>query len=332
MMKHWHSKISSGCGVAPLPVRQIKSYRDLLLKLVMPSCWSLEVLEGATPTKMMHPKKGFIHFPVFPGADEKLTTLIESFKPSLTPKDGSLHWGGNVVWWAFDRVLQTDGQKEGRGTWFRRCFVVNVLWPNRMTFFFFPSLQPPEILKGDIRGSDQLTLLMWLISSGGPTCWCIWCLGWFRMGKMTKWWVIVKDWVSLEIEQVDDDDDDDDDGGLYQDEIRSGAGIRLQNRSLDDPDGRTLRKTLLAWGGERCFFSRRISSLHPKTRLQICPRKTFSETIRHRWYQAGSKYWFLGFGFHSGPNLQPWKSLVAHVKPPSLFQNFETSTGKSQIW
>ena len=28
------------------------------------------------------------------------------------------------------------------------------------------------------------------------------------------------------------------------------------------------------------------------TRLQICPRKTFSETIRHRWYQAGSRYWW----------------------------------------
>jgi len=27
------------------------------------------------------------------GADEKLTTLIESFKPSLTPKDGSGHLG-----------------------------------------------------------------------------------------------------------------------------------------------------------------------------------------------------------------------------------------------
>ena len=25
----------------------------------------------------------------------------------------------------------------------------------------------------------------------------------------------------------------------------------------------------------------------------------------HRWYQAGSKYWFPGFGFDSGPNLQP---------------------------
>ena len=32
---------------------------------------------------------------------------------------------------------------------------------------------------------------------------------------------------------------------------------------------------------------------------------TFSETIRHRWYQAGSKYWFPGFCFDSGPNLQP---------------------------
>ena len=25
----------------------------------------------------------------------------------------------------------------------------------------------------------------------------------------------------------------------------------------------------------------------------------------HRWYQAGSKYWFPGFGFDSGPNLHP---------------------------
>ncbi len=31
----------------------------------------------------------------------------------------------------------------------------------------------------------------------------------------------------------------------------------------------------------------------------------FSETIRHRWCQAGSKYWFLGLGFDSGPNLKP---------------------------
>ncbi len=29
-----------------------------------------------------------------------------------------------------------------------------------------------------------------------------------------------------------------------------------------------------------------------ESRLQICHRKTFSETIRHRWYQAGSKYWW----------------------------------------
>ena len=27
------------------------------------------------------------------------------------------------------------------------------------------------------------------------------------------------------------------------------------------------------------------------SRLQICPQKIYSETIRHRWYQAGSKYW-----------------------------------------
>ncbi len=36
------------------------------------------------------------------------------------------------------------------------------------------------------------------------------------------------------------------------------------------------------------------------SRLQICPRNRISETFRHRWYQAGSKYWF------SGPNLQLW--------------------------
>ena len=46
-------------------------------------------------------------------------------------------------------------------------------------------------------------------------------------------------------------------------------------------------------------------TLHGVTRLQICPRKTSSETSRHRWYYYGSKYWFPGFGFDSGPNLQP---------------------------
>ena len=40
------------------------------------------------------------------------------------------------------------------------------------------------------------------------------------------------------------------------------------------------------------------------TRLQIVPY-TFSKTSRHRWYQAGTKYWFPGFGFDSGPNVQP---------------------------
>ena len=35
---------------------------------------------------------------------------------------------------------------------------------------------------------------------------------------------------------------------------------------------------------------------HSKSRLQICPQKTFSQTSRHRWYQTGSKYCFPGFG------------------------------------
>ena len=62
--------------------------------------------------------------------------------------------------------------------------------------------------------------------------------------------------------------------------------------------------------GDHRFDTQQVSSLHPQnhvtlSRLQMCPRKTCSETIRHRWYQAGSKYWFPGFGFDSGPNLQP---------------------------
>lgn len=46
------------------------------------------------------------------------------------------------------------------------------------------------------------------------------------------------------------------------------------------------------------------------TRLQICPRNTFSEAIHHRWYHSPHlrKYWklqgfFFGLDF-SGPNLQ----------------------------
>ena len=39
---------------------------------------------------------------------------------------------------------------------------------------------------------------------------------------------------------------------------------------------------------------------------------TFSETIRHRWYQKGSKYWWFirVWRLDSGTNLQPWKLIM----------------------
>ena len=45
---------------------------------------------------------------------------------------------------------------------------------------------------------------------------------------------------------------------------------------------------------------------------------TFSETIRHRWDQAGSKYWFPGFGFDStcwsiSPNCK-WKDQKIRLR------------------
>ena len=42
--------------------------------------------------------------------------------------------------------------------------------------------------------------------------------------------------------------------------------------------------------------------------LRICfHKKTFLETKDvYRWYPWMYKYWFPGFGFDSGPNLQPW--------------------------
>ncbi len=39
-------------------------------------------------------------------------------------------------------------------------------------------------------------------------------------------------------------------------------------------------------------------------RLQICPLYIFGNKATDGTY--GSKYWFPGFGFDSGPNLQPW--------------------------
>ena len=47
----------------------------------------------------------------------------------------------------------------------------------------------------------------------------------------------------------------------------------------------------------------------------FCPRNTFSETIRHRWYQAESKYWWFPQGLAAwffGPNLQACSRAVSY--------------------
>ena len=46
----------------------------------------------------------------------------------------------------------------------------------------------------------------------------------------------------------------------------------------------------------------------PKTRLQICPLYILGNKATDGTY--GSKYWFPGFGFDSGPNLQPCKKVT----------------------
>ena len=50
-----------------------------------------------------------------------------------------------------------------------------------------------------------------------------------------------------------------------------------------------------------------ITCTHKKSRLQICPYN-FGNKATDGTYR--SKYWFPGFGFDSGPNLQPWKWLI----------------------
>ena len=52
------------------------------------------------------------------------------------------------------------------------------------------------------------------------------------------------------------------------------------------------------------FFFIFFSPRSPFSRLQICPPKTFSET-KPQMVPMDPKYWFPGFGFDSGPNLQP---------------------------
>ena len=56
-----------------------------------------------------------------------------------------------------------------------------------------------------------------------------------------------------------------------------------------------------------CIFSHSDFPVR-KTRLQICPLFIFGNKATDGTY--GSKYWFPGFGFASGPNLQPWKTLL----------------------
>ena len=53
---------------------------------------------------------------------------------------------------------------------------------------------------------------------------------------------------------------------------------------------------------------RGLISTHPKTRLQICPGYIFGN-YPPQMVPMDLKSWFPGFGFDSGPNLQPWKIL-----------------------
>ena len=71
-------------------------------------------------------------------------------------------------------------------------------------------------------------------------------------------------------------------------------------------------------------------------RLQICPRKTFSETTkRHRWYWNGSKYgWIQGFGggrfrAKSTTCIPPLKILKPNVE--RIMANFSKMTWKDVI-
>ena len=55
---------------------------------------------------------------------------------------------------------------------------------------------------------------------------------------------------------------------------------------------------------------------------------TFSDSIRHRWYQAGSRYWWVPrvWRLDSGPNLQPCNSIPLENKLLLIFINFTLET------
>ena len=52
------------------------------------------------------------------------------------------------------------------------------------------------------------------------------------------------------------------------------------------------------------YVKAREALFNPISRLQICPLYIFGNKATDGTY--GFKYWFPGFGFDSGPNLQPW--------------------------
>ena len=58
-------------------------------------------------------------------------------------------------------------------------------------------------------------------------------------------------------------------------------GVPIRKRSQPQTSNLWIGRSWVTW-----------ESWCSDSRLQICPRKTFWETIRHRWYQAGSKYWW----------------------------------------
>ena len=79
------------------------------------------------------------------------------------------------------------------------------------------------------------------------------------------------------------------------------------------------------------------------TRLQICPLYIFGNKATDGPY--GSKYWFPGFGFDSGPNLQPCmmyfiyhhcavpaRSLLALFSQPPDSNNDEKPSSLGKLW
>ncbi len=76
------------------------------------------------------------------------------------------------------------------------------------------------------------------------------------------------------------------------------------------------RCAAMSFGRQSCWrnlqtLGRYIEKLVWNRGCRFVP-STFSETIRHRWYQKGSKYWWFTrvWRLDSGTNLQPWKLIM----------------------